>query len=299
MALTRLCTWFACHALLSLAALTLAAGPASACGGRIAASSEARLTYQPFEPVALARQHRITVQNTGAEACVFWLSFNRLDMPGQSLGGLAFQINGAQGEALTVSAPRPAAVEKLASRALAPEESYDFIYAVSLPPGQITAPGDYEQSIEIKLQGSPGAQPGAEAAVLDTRLLRLSCLVQRYLSLNIAGAGTMKTIDFGALKQGDSKRIIIEARSNQIFILEASSRNGGVMAMEPPFQTWRVGYAMALNGSQRGMPARMGPFGGTSIGGHQFDFVFTIGDVANKRAGLYTDEIMIEIKPAI
>ena len=69
--------------------------------------------------------------------------------------------------------------------------------------------------------------------------------------------------------------------------------------MEAPYDRWRIPYAMSLNGAAVAMPASLGPFQTTSIAGQSLEAVFTIGDVSNKRAGLYSDEISIEIKPAL
>ncbi|WP_088342936.1 MULTISPECIES: hypothetical protein [Rhodomicrobium] len=281
-------------ALLAAAALALGQGPAWACAGQITAAPEPRLTYQPFEVAGAAAEQRVTVRNNGGEACIFQLDFARLDHAGQGLGGLDFTIKGVSGEVLAAAAPSSASAAGLTSRPLAPDESFDFVYSVSVPAGQVTPPGDYQQMFELRLRGASGAPQ-----ILDTRPLRLSCLVQRYLSINIAGAGTRTTIDFGVLAEGATRHVRIATRSNQPFALAATSQNGGAMAMAPPLQSWRVPYAMTLNGAAVAFPASLGPFNGTGLAGHELDIVFTIGDIANKRAGLYADEITIEIKPAI
>lgn len=295
----RCWTGIAGRVLAAAAALALAGGAAMACTGQITGSAEPKLNYQPFDAAGAIAEQRVTIRNTGSQDCVFQLNFNRLDMAGQGLGGLEFELRGGAGEALAASAPGPASGGSLTSRPLAPDESFDFVYALSLPPGQITPPGDHEQAVELELLGAADVRSLRGATPLDRRRLRLNCHVPRTLSINIRGAGTRKTIDFGTLAEGETKHVVIATRSNQPFVLEASSRHGGAMAMAPPLQRWRVPYSMALDGAAVAFPARIGPFGGTSLAGHEFDVVFTIGDVEGKRAGLYADEITIEIKPAI
>jgi hypothetical protein len=56
---------------------------------------------------------------------------------------------------------------------------------------------------------------------------------------------------------------------------------------------------VSLNGGVVALPAQIGPFGETTIAGHALEVMVTIGDVSAKRAGLYTDEITIEIRPAM
>ncbi|NJM35079.1 MAG: hypothetical protein HC850_10665, partial [Rhodomicrobium sp.] len=134
---------------------------------------------------------------------------------------------------------------------------------------------------------------------LDTGAMTLGALIADRLGVNIAGGGILKTVDFGTLIEGDSKRVVVEARSNRHFSLVITSMNGGAMAMDAPYQQWRVAYTMTVNGAPASLPAKLGPFGMTSMAGEEFEAIFTIGDVANKRAGLYSDEITIEIRPAL
>jgi hypothetical protein len=127
----------------------------------------------------------------------------------------------------------------------------------------------------------------------------LSIAVQEHLSINIAGAGVRTTIDFGELSEGEQRHVRIDTRSNRRFQFDVLSRNGGVMVMAPPYETSRIPYAMVIDGKALKLPDTVGPFGGTGLAGSQFDIAFTIGDILNKRAGLYRDEVTIEIRPAI
>jgi hypothetical protein len=167
-----------------------------------------------------------------------------------------------------------------------------------MPAGQMLAPGEYRYAVRLALTAIAGGVPENGAAPSDTAPIMLSAYVQDRIGVNIAGAGAMKTLDFGELAAGETMRVIIEARSNRNFTLEAHSRNGGALAMDPPHEEWRIDYRMSLNGRAIGLPATIGPFDQTAISGLPFEALFTIGDVDSKRAGLYTDEIIIEIRPA-
>ena len=72
----------------------------------------------------------------------------------------------------------------------------------------------------------------------------------------------------------------------------------GLPGEAPPIKASRVLYAVVLM-SRAKLPDTIGPFAGTGLAGSQFDVGFTIGDVRNRRAGLYRDEVTIEIRPAI
>jgi hypothetical protein len=285
--------------LLALAGLALLAaleGTAMACSGRIAPGADPVSDYNPFDAVDHLRDYTATIENTSGETCVFALSFTRIDTA-QS-GGFAFGIESADGVPLAASAPGPASSGQLV-RALAPNESHHFSYRVLIPAGQMLAPARLEQPVELTLRGLASATPSPADPVLHTSEMTVAAVVADRLGVNIAGGGTLKTVDFGVLTGGDSKRVVIEARGNRHFSLVITSLNGGAMAMAAPYQQWRVPYTLTLNGAPVSPPAALGPFGMTGIAGEAFEAVFTIGDVANKRAGLYSDEITIEIRPAL
>jgi hypothetical protein len=265
-----------------------------ACAGRIIAGPDPVAEYNPFDPVDHVRSYTVTVENISSQTCAYELAFQPL-----GAGSVDFQIRSAAGGVLAGTGIDPAIAARLSTGDLEPDQSYVLEFVSIIPAGQMLAPGNYEQPFSLSLAGFAGAPPPAGTPPVDTAPLTLSCLVQQYLGVNIAGAGTATTIDFGELDQGENQRVVIEARSNLDFRLEAFSSNGGALAMEAPYQQWRIAYTMSLNGSAVTLPAQIGPFGETTIAGHALEVMFTIGDVSAKRAGLYTDEITIEIRPAL
>ena len=278
-------------------AAIVAAGAASACSGRLSGAASVEAAYAPFQALDASKEFSLTVQNTGETECIFWLGVQRLTA-GTDAATLNFGLWGRDGTWSSTGAAS-AAPAWLASRRLAPNESYDFAAVLAIPAGQVLHPGDYVYAFETQLRATQDARPPESAEQLPPRTLRLSVTVPAHLSINIAGAGVRKTIDFGELTEGERKQVRIETRSNQRFQLDVLSLNGGVMAMAPPYQASVVPYAMVLNGKALKLPDTVGPFAGTGLAGNQFDIEFMIGDVLNKRAGLYRDEVTIEIKPAI
>ena len=189
------------RALLPAAALWVGAtAPGWACSGRIAASPNPVADYNPFDAVDNVKDYRVTVENSGAEACVFALGFTRTDAGAGA--AFAFAIKGVDGAALTASAPSPASSGRLVSRALAPNETFDFTYAVAIPAGQMLAPGHYDQPFELSLTGSAGSAPPDGAPPLQTASLTLSCQVQDFLGINIAGGGTTDDHRFRRAEHG-------------------------------------------------------------------------------------------------
>jgi hypothetical protein len=274
------------------------AATARACSGQLTGAFAAETAYMPFQALDASKEVRLSVQNTGEAECTFWLGIEGL-APVAEAGALNFELRGHEGtwsSSGAAGAPGPA---WLASRRLAPNEHYDIALTLTIPAGQILPPGESAYAFDAKLAAAPDLRPPQNAEPLQSRALRLSIAVAAQLSINIAGAGVRKTVDFGELTSGEQKQVRIETRSNQRYQLDVLSRNGGVLAMAPPYETSRVPYAMLLDGRPMPLPATMGPFAGMGLAGSQFDMQFTIGDVLNKRAGLYRDEVTIEIKPAI
>jgi hypothetical protein len=282
-------------AIFALAWLVMSGG-AEACAGRIASAPAMAADYAPFRPVDYRGEHRVTVENQGDGECVFWLGIRQAGAPPPG-AELAFEIRGRDGGWSSTNAI--AAPVWIESGLIAPGQSKDLVVSVILPAGQILPPGEFIHSFDALLRAAPAGSSPEMAPQLESRPLRLTVSIDAYLSINIAGAGARKTIDFGELVGGAQREVRIEARSNQKFALEATSRNGGAMALAAPFETWRVGYSVALGGRPVALPADVGPFEGTGLAGQQLDLAFIVGDVRNKRAGLYTDEVTIEIKPAL
>lgn len=280
--------------------LFLAAGQGwASCAGRVVGGPPLVADYDPFAPADLRLPGRVAIENDGTAPCAFRLGVE--PVPGAAGGGQAprFEIRGAAGEMLAATGLDPKAASAAVSRTVAPGESVEFRYELRLPAGQMLPPGRHELAFELALGEAALGESHDAAGAFDRATLAVSVRVEDRIGVNIAGAGLAKTIDFGELRQGDSRRVLIAARGNRNFILEATSRNGGVLAMDTPHQQWRIPYAVTLGGVRIGLPARLGPYAPTTIAGHQLEAVFTIGDVSAKRAGLYTDEVVIEIRPAL
>jgi hypothetical protein len=278
----------------------LAAGEASAaCSGRFAGSPPLSGEYDPFAAADTAIAGRVTIENTGSVPCVFEIAAQ----PAPAIvahGPIPqFELRGPAGDVLAASGLGPKDTARAIRHPLAPGERAEIRVHLRLPAGQMLPPGRHELIFEVTLAEAGGGGGRDTRPLLDRGTLPASLRIDDRIGLNIAGAGVARTIDFGELRQGDSRRVLIEARGNRNFLLEATSRNGGALSMDAPHQQWRIPYTLMLGGVRTQLPARAGPFAPTSIAGQQLEVLFVIGDVAAKRAGLYTDELTIEIKPAL
>ena len=277
--------------------LTLGASRAAAqdCLGRILSFSEAVADYNPFSPVAHRSTFNVTIENNGGAACLYRLHAKSAAQD----NGFSFRIASADGEMLLDSEAAIADETSagIISRQLEPAATQRLELVYSLPEGQYLPPGLVRAEAELVLVAADAT--GDSEIALDAAPLPLLCSVEDHLGVNIAGAGLMKTVDFGELIEGDSRRVVIEARANRSFLLEIESLHGGALAMEAPYQDWRIEYDADLNGRALKLPFKAGPYERGGIGGQSFPLDFRIGDVDSKRAGLYTDEITVTIRPAM
>lgn len=291
----------ACSVFVGAVLLLLQLNPLSACDGTIRTASAIDGEYDPFHPIENNNDYSVDIENTGDAECTFSL-FLRGVAPNAKLGGaLEFSFAGSRlNQAIAGDAPLPTQMDRfLGSYRLRAGESGNVAYRLVLPPGQMVAAGIYEHSPELVLRATAEAISSIVVTPpADIKPLRIRYRVMDQMSINIAGAGKQKTIDFGELAEGAVKDVRIWARSNQKFFLDAHSMNGGAMALPAPFSQSRVEYRMAVNGKTVSFPANLGPFEETGRKREYFDLTFTIGDIAGKRAGLYADEITIEINAA-
>jgi hypothetical protein len=273
-------------------------GAWASCSGRMTANPPPAADYNPFAPADLVRTGRVTIENRGDEPCLFRLDFALNPVPASAGQTLEFELRGPAGDMLAASGFDRKAAAGSTAGPLAAGESLDLNYELRLVAGQMRPPGQHELAFELTLREA--ATMGLQrAAILDRAAVSVMVSVADRIGVNIAGGGLFKTIDFGELREGDRRRVLIEVRGNRNFVLEATSRNGGVLAMDAPHQRWRIVYTVSLDGARIDPPGRVGPFAPTSLAGRTVEAAFTIGETSNKRAGLYTDEIVIEIKPAL
>ena len=118
------------------------AGIASACSGRLSGVTGIDAAYAPFEAMNASKEFSITVQNTGATECVFWLGGWRVATVAEA-AALNFELRGRDGTLPSAGAATPTAPAWLGSRRLAPNESHDFALVLAIPAGQVLPPGDY------------------------------------------------------------------------------------------------------------------------------------------------------------
>ena len=281
------------------ATLSLPLSASAACSGRIRSSDlMVTMPYDGFAALEAAAIKDVRIDNTGSSDCAYWLAFYRTPAaPARLAGKIVYEIRTQAGETLLSDRPPTVAPDRfLATGKVRAGQGDRVEYQWTILRGQVTPAGNYSDTVDLRL-----FEAGTNT-LLDTRSLNLTAAVDASVSINLAGADVsnphMYTMDFGTLETGEAKSIQVQVRSNQRFRLDVASTNGGRMRLLPPLDNWSVDYTAALDNQALHFPASLGPFAPTAVNGLSLPFRVTIGDVSNKRAGIYRDAITITIVPA-
>ena len=292
----------ACFVMLFAAAA--ASGTAqAACTGKISKGTtvSGQMSYDPFNPSDMTEELKLSVRNTGDEACGYAFVFRT---PGGTakLGKiLSYVLTSSNGRPLLIDATANIPAAALLPGPIPVNTTEDFTYRIVIPRGQFAAPGNYADTLTLELYALDSAgQP--KSASVDSTTLQLSYTVPQILSVNVKGAGTTTTMDFGELSTGEQKAVIIQARSNRSYDLNVSSENHGVMVLMPPVpnRKWSVGYEAELNSQRLDLHSgssvqKLPP---THSEEANYSLKVAVGDVSKKRAGKYEDVITVQINAA-
>jgi hypothetical protein len=289
-----------------LIACAAAPGPGvtAECQGRIGAETaiNGRTDYDPFSPVDIADDYRISIANAGAEPCSFGLLFRAKTARPQLGDTLAYNLAAQGASSLLTNAPPAMAPLARLKSPLDPSATGSLEFQLIIPRGQFAAPGVYRDTVELELYALD-AGGRATGSALQAATLAIAYTVPRVLSVNLKGGELATTVSFGALAKGQQGTVEIQARGNQLYRLDVSSDNRGALALtpKPPGQDWTVPYMATLSGqplnltggaSLRNLP----PTRPESDASHPL--TITIGETGQKRAGRYEDVITIEIMAA-
>lgn len=139
--------------------------------------------------------------------------------------------------------------------------------------------------------------PFTTTSIQSSRAVNIT--VPDTMSLNIAGAGVSKTLDFGVLHSGDTKNVNIQARATSAFKIGFTSDMGGSLKLNgDDSSSWSIPYVATLDGSPI---TDASPYiNNAAVGTNGLDlslpFIVTIGDMTDKRAGTYSDIITLKVE---
>jgi hypothetical protein len=292
---------------LFLSALALA-GPTWAQPG--ASATECRIVINPAPSAWIIQGHDpfgtavpeatfgVTFTNGSASECRFAPVFE-LDQPPFGLSkGNGNRINYAlvnltDSQDVTPRAGRTQRTPSQGNVVLGPNESRTFIYRLAANPDDVRDAGVFTQDVVIEAQDDRFRSVGGARIVLGVNVLPSA-------RIGLAGAFTMNdghaVVDLGELTTGPAPvPLQLRVRSTGRYSINVSSANAGRLRLGST--EWYVPYGLMIGGNNVTLSGTDTLAGPIESGFHRdsLPIRFTIGDVSDRRAGTYSDVILISV----
>jgi len=256
-----------------------------------------RIDYDPFVPATAPARMVFRIRNPAGEACEADLAI--VDTPGvaivrQSVGmtGLGLEIRPDAG---VTRATEPSVFHVAAPAGETLEATFD----VAVIEDAVVQAGHYLQPLTLELR-----QPGSAVAYDRVPVvIDVTALPRAQMNLSGSrgafGSGTsVSVVDFGDAETGKARQIFVQTRTNSAARLTFTSANRGRLALQEADAGAAVlDYSVDFEGSRLDLSqvATRDVDPPRTYAGQSYDLVLTLGDVRGARAGLYSDELTIEI----
>ena len=256
-----------------------------------------RIDYDPFVPATAPARMVFRIRNPAGEACEADLAI--VDTPGvaivrQSVGmtGLGLEIRPDAG---VTRATEPSVFHVAAPAGETLEATFD----VAVIEDAVVQAGHYLQPLTLELR-----QPGSAVAYDRVPVvIDVTALPRAQMNLSGSrgafGSGTsVSVVDFGDAETGKARQIYVQTRTNSAARLTFTSANRGRLALQAADAGAAVlDYSVDFEGSRLDLSqvATRDVDPPRTYAGQSYDLVLTLGDVRGARAGLYSDELTIEI----
>lgn len=254
--------------------------------------------YDPFGGTLPEGTFSVTYINDGTAECRFVPSFE-LDQPpfGLSEGsGRPIRyalLNLTDTQDLTPRAGRSQRVPSQRDVALAPNESRTVLYKLVADPDDIHRAGVFTQDVTLEAQDASFRSIGGTRLVLGINVLPSA-------RIGLAGAYTMSdghaVVDLGELRQGTAP-VPLQLRVNSTggYDINVVSANAGRLRLGS--SDWYVPYTVAIGGNTANLRGPSTISGPAEARGRRdsLPIEFVIGDVSDRRAGVYSDVITIAV----
>lgn len=256
-----------------------------------------RLDYDPFLPATAPARMSFRIHNPAGEACEADLAL--VDTPGvpivrQSVGmtGLGLEIRPDAGVSR-------ASVPSVFHVAVGPDQTLETTFDVAVIEDAVVQAGRYTQPLTLELR-QPGGSVAYDRAPV---VIEVTALPRAQLNLSGSrgafGSGTsVSVVDFGNAETGKTRQLFVQTRTNSAARLTFSSANRGRLVLQSAgSDTGALDYAVTFDGSRLDLSqvATRDVDPPRTYAGQSYDLVLTLGEVGGARAGLYSDELTIEI----
>lgn len=254
-----------------------------------------RLDYDPFLVATAPARMQFRISNSGSEACQADLAL--VDATRQAMTRFAVGSTGLKVELRPVSGATRSVVPSVFSVNVAGGESADVLFDVVIIDDAVVPAGQYSERLMLELrQAGTGVAYEQAPVVLDLTSLPRA---QMNLSGSRGDFGTgasVSVVDFGKAETGKERQLFIQTRANNPARLTFKSANNGQLKIKGD-GTAALNYSVRFDGSEldlRQMASRdIDP--PRTYAGQAFELLLTLGKVEGAQAGIYNDELTIEI----
>lgn len=254
--------------------------------------------FDPFGDVAPEATFSITYVNDGDKDCRFSPAFE-LDQPpfglssgsGQRIGYVLLDLTDSQD--VTPRAGRSVRTTLQREIVLKANQSRTILYKLAVDADKVRDAGTFSQNVIVEARDAAFRTYGGTRLTLGIDVLPSA-------RIGLAGAFTMNdgqaVVDLGELRQGVAPvPLQLRVSSTGRYDLAVSSANSGKLRMDST--QWSVPYSLAIGGQSVNL-AGTAPVTGPAGHGYRRESLpiqFIIGDVSNRRAGVYSDIISISV----
>ncbi|WP_417592840.1 hypothetical protein [Parasphingorhabdus sp.] len=298
---------------LTFVAASVAAPALAQTSGAAAQSTDCQLRINPtpaswiitgFDPFADAMPEGtfgVTFVNEGGAECRFTPTFELRQPPFGLSKGMGKPVRYALLNLTDTHdvTPRSGRSQRLAARreiVVQPKESRSIMYKLIVDPTDVRAAGTFTQDVTLEAQDRDFRSLGGSSLVLGITVLPSA-------RIGLAGAYRMSdgqaVVNLGELKQGIAP-VPLQLRVNSTgeYDISVTSANSGQLRLGST--QWFVPYSVAIGNESFNLSGTRTVSGTIeperSRGSRDsLPFRFIIGDVSNKRAGVYSDVISVSI----
>jgi hypothetical protein len=277
-----------------------AAAPVTECQVRMNASPASWIIqgYDPFGGSSAEGTFGVTFVNEGGAECRFNPVFELRQPPfglskgtGKPIGYVLLNLT----DTLDVT-PRTGRSQRISSSrelTLRPNESRTILYKLVADPDDVKDAGTFTQDVTLEAQDSRLGSFGGTSLVLGINVLPSA-------RIGLAGAYSMNdgqaVVDLGELRPGVAP-VPLQLRVNSTggYDVTVSSANAGRLRMGA--SDWFVPYTVAIGGNALNLTGATTVSGPTGAGLRRdsLPIHFVIGDVSDRRAGIYSDVVSISV----
>lgn len=256
-----------------------------------------RLDYDPFVPATAPARMAFRIHNPGGEHCEADLAL--VETPGVAIVRQAVAQTGLTLEFRPETEVTRSTVPSVFHVSVAPDQTLEPTFDVVVVEDAVVQAGLYSQSLTLELR-----QPGSSVAY-DRAPVAIDLRALPRAQMNLSGSrgafgsgASVSVVDFGDAETGKTRQLFVQTRTNSAARLTFKSANGGRLMLQGAGDTTAsLAYAVVFDGSRLDLsqvatrdidPPR-------TYAGQSYDLELTLGTVGGARAGLYSDELTIEI----